>query len=122
MSGRSGVDSSRPPSFIIRASACVLGGNALKYYSSVRLDVRRKESLRDNAGITVKVKVSAAEWGGGRRRGEGGPCFLRVARVRGGESRGNTWKGGGTSTEGVVDTVCGGSASAWCTQRGLHVW
>ncbi|CAM9599156.1 unnamed protein product, partial [Hapterophycus canaliculatus] len=33
------------------------GGNALKYYSSVRLDVRRKESLRDNAGITVKVKV-----------------------------------------------------------------
>ncbi|CAM9319707.1 unnamed protein product [Ectocarpus sp. 6 AP-2014] len=34
------------------------GGNALKYYSSVRLDVRRKESLRDNAGITVKVKVA----------------------------------------------------------------
>ncbi|CAN0187111.1 unnamed protein product [Ascophyllum nodosum] len=34
------------------------GGNALKYYSSVRLDVRRKESLRDNSGITVKVKVA----------------------------------------------------------------
>jgi len=40
------------------------GGNALKYYSSVRLDVRRKESLRDNAGITVKVKVGrSVEWG-----------------------------------------------------------
>lgn len=49
-----------------------VGGNALKYYSSVRLDVRRKESLRDNTGITVKVKVS-------RVRG-GGSCFLRVAR------------------------------------------
>ena len=34
-----------------------VGGNALKYYSSVRLDVRRKESLRDNSGVTVKVKV-----------------------------------------------------------------
>lgn len=38
----------------------VTGGNALKYYSSVRLDVRRKESLRDNSGITVKVKVSGS--------------------------------------------------------------
>lgn len=34
------------------------GGNALKYYASVRLDVRRKEALRDNSGLTVKVKVS----------------------------------------------------------------
>lgn len=33
------------------------GGNALKYYSSVRLDVRRKEALRDNSGVTLKVKV-----------------------------------------------------------------
>lgn len=33
------------------------GGNALKFYSSVRLDTRRKEVLTDNAGINVKVKV-----------------------------------------------------------------
>ncbi|GMH75321.1 hypothetical protein TrST_g7978 [Triparma strigata] len=33
------------------------GGNALKFYSSVRLDTRRKEVLPDNAGINVKVKV-----------------------------------------------------------------
>ena len=33
------------------------GGNALKFYSSVRLDTRRKEVLPDNAGIRVKVKV-----------------------------------------------------------------
>uniref|UniRef100_A0A7R9UET2 Recombinase A n=1 Tax=Pinguiococcus pyrenoidosus TaxID=172671 RepID=A0A7R9UET2_9STRA len=33
------------------------GGNALKYYSSLRLDVRRKEITRENKGITVKVKV-----------------------------------------------------------------
>mmetsp|Transcript_23849 Transcript_23849/g.75063 ORF Transcript_23849/g.75063 Transcript_23849/m.75063 type:complete len:419 (-) Transcript_23849:292-1548(-) len=33
------------------------GGNALKYYSSLRLDVRRKEITRENSGITVKVKV-----------------------------------------------------------------
>lgn len=33
------------------------GGNALKYYSSVRLDIRRKEILPDNAGIRAKVKV-----------------------------------------------------------------
>eukprot|EP01041_Mallomonas_annulata_P000125 gene125-192_t len=33
------------------------GGNALKFYSSVRLDIRRKEILKDNMGITVRVKV-----------------------------------------------------------------
>jgi len=33
------------------------GGNALKFYSSVRLDTRRKEVLADNAGIMCKVKV-----------------------------------------------------------------
>ena len=33
------------------------GGNALKFYSSVRLDTRRKEVLPDNAGIKIKVKV-----------------------------------------------------------------
>ena len=33
------------------------GGNALKFYSSVRLDTRRKEVLPDNHGIRVKVKV-----------------------------------------------------------------
>jgi recombination protein RecA len=33
------------------------GGNALKFYASVRLDTRRKEILPDNAGIRVKVKV-----------------------------------------------------------------
>jgi len=33
------------------------GGNALKFYSSVRLDTRRKEILPDDAGIRVKVKV-----------------------------------------------------------------
>lgn len=33
------------------------GGNALKFYSSVRLDTRRKEVLPDNVGIKVKVKV-----------------------------------------------------------------
>ena len=33
------------------------GGNALKFYASVRLDVRRKEILPDNSGIKCKVKV-----------------------------------------------------------------
>jgi len=33
------------------------GGNALKFYASVRLDSRRKEVLPDNAGIKVKVKI-----------------------------------------------------------------
>jgi len=33
------------------------GGNALKFYASVRLDSRRKEILPDNMGIKVKVKV-----------------------------------------------------------------
>jgi recombination protein RecA len=33
------------------------GGNALKFYSSVRLDSRRKEVLPDNQGIRIKVKV-----------------------------------------------------------------
>ena len=33
------------------------GGNALKFYSSVRVDIRRREVLKDNLGITVKVKV-----------------------------------------------------------------
>jgi recombination protein RecA len=33
------------------------GGNALKFYSSVRLDVRRKEIMKDNVGIRVRIKV-----------------------------------------------------------------
>ena len=33
------------------------GGNALKFYASVRLDSRRKEVLPDNMGIKIKVKV-----------------------------------------------------------------
>jgi len=33
------------------------GGNALKFYSSVRLDIRRKEILGNNEGILAKVKV-----------------------------------------------------------------
>ena len=33
------------------------GGNALKFYSSVRLDTRRKEILPDEKGIRIKVKV-----------------------------------------------------------------
>jgi recombination protein RecA len=33
------------------------GGNALKFYASVRLDTRRKEILPDNMGIRAKVKV-----------------------------------------------------------------
>lgn len=33
------------------------GGNALKFFASVRLDTRRKETLPDNSGIRCKVKV-----------------------------------------------------------------
>eukprot|EP00934_Nitzschia_sp_Nitz4_P003156 Nitzschia sp. Nitz4//scaffold2_size372955//156859//158207//NITZ4_000411-RA/size372955-snap-gene-0.24-mRNA-1//1//CDS//3329546742//3146//frame0 len=33
------------------------GGNALKFFASVRLDARRKEVLPDNKGIRVKVRV-----------------------------------------------------------------
>lgn len=33
------------------------GGNALKFYSSVRVDIRRKEVLKENQGIMVRVKV-----------------------------------------------------------------
>jgi len=33
------------------------GGNALKFYASVRLDIRRKEVMKDGLGTSVKVKV-----------------------------------------------------------------
>ena len=33
------------------------GGNALKFYSSVRLDTRRREILPENSGIRMRVKV-----------------------------------------------------------------
>ena len=33
------------------------GGNALKFYSSVRIDVRRREVMKDNEGISVRTKV-----------------------------------------------------------------
>jgi recombination protein RecA len=33
------------------------GGNALKFYASIRLDTRRKEIMPDNVGIRIKVKV-----------------------------------------------------------------
>lgn len=29
------------------------GGNALKYYSSVRIDVRRTEQLKDSSGAVI---------------------------------------------------------------------
>eukprot|EP00638_Chattonella_subsalsa_P008286 CAMPEP_0117749722 /NCGR_PEP_ID=MMETSP0947-20121206/9896_1 /TAXON_ID=44440 /ORGANISM="Chattonella subsalsa, Strain CCMP2191" /LENGTH=368 /DNA_ID=CAMNT_0005567661 /DNA_START=154 /DNA_END=1260 /DNA_ORIENTATION=- len=34
------------------------GGNALKYYASVRLDIRRREILRENDGLRVNVKIA----------------------------------------------------------------
>jgi recombination protein RecA len=43
--------------FIYGSPEVTSGGNALKFYSSVRLDTRRKEILPDNTGIRVKVKV-----------------------------------------------------------------
>jgi recombination protein RecA len=42
---------------IYGSSEVTAGGNALKFYSSVRLDTRRKEILPDSTGIRVKVKV-----------------------------------------------------------------
>jgi len=33
------------------------GGNALKFFASVRLDTRKKEVLPENVGIRIKVKV-----------------------------------------------------------------
>lgn len=33
------------------------GGNALKFYATIRLDTRRKEILPENAGIRIQVKV-----------------------------------------------------------------
>ena len=33
------------------------GGNALKFYSSVRIDTRRRDVLPDNAGIRIRAKV-----------------------------------------------------------------
>lgn len=33
------------------------GGNALKFYSSVRIDTRRREILPDNSGIRIRAKV-----------------------------------------------------------------
>eukprot|EP00560_Eucampia_antarctica_P000165 CAMPEP_0197833252 /NCGR_PEP_ID=MMETSP1437-20131217/18359_1 /TAXON_ID=49252 ORGANISM="Eucampia antarctica, Strain CCMP1452" /NCGR_SAMPLE_ID=MMETSP1437 /ASSEMBLY_ACC=CAM_ASM_001096 /LENGTH=470 /DNA_ID=CAMNT_0043437209 /DNA_START=52 /DNA_END=1464 /DNA_ORIENTATION=- len=39
------------------SSEVTAGGNALKFYSSVRLDTRRREVLPENAGIRMRVKV-----------------------------------------------------------------
>mmetsp|Transcript_22528 Transcript_22528/g.34827 ORF Transcript_22528/g.34827 Transcript_22528/m.34827 type:complete len:425 (+) Transcript_22528:47-1321(+) len=33
------------------------GGNALKYYASQRMDIRRRETLRDGSGVRVAVKI-----------------------------------------------------------------
>ncbi len=43
------------------------GGNALKFYASVRLEVRRKETIKgpaggDDVGIRVKAKVSGLRY------------------------------------------------------------
>lgn len=37
----------------------MIAGNALKFYSSVRLDIRRKEVIKDSSvkGMIVRVKV-----------------------------------------------------------------
>jgi len=39
------------------SSEVTSGGNALKFYASIRLDTRRKEMLPDNKGIKIKVKT-----------------------------------------------------------------
>jgi hypothetical protein len=33
------------------------GGNALKFYSSVRVDIRKIEVLKENMGVKVRCKV-----------------------------------------------------------------
>ena len=35
------------------------GGNALKFYSSVRLEVRRKETIKGTGGEDVGIRVKA---------------------------------------------------------------
>ena len=48
------------------------GGRALKFYSSVRLDIRRIESIKDGAevvGTRTRVKVVKNKWRRGRHQG-----------------------------------------------------
>jgi hypothetical protein len=33
------------------------GGNALKFYSSVRIDIRKIETLKDNTGVRARTKI-----------------------------------------------------------------
>ncbi len=35
------------------------GGQALKFYASVRLEVRRKQTVEDSAGVGIGIKVKA---------------------------------------------------------------
>ena len=35
------------------------GGNALKFYSSVRLEVRRKETIKGSGGEDIGIRVKA---------------------------------------------------------------
>jgi hypothetical protein len=66
------------------------GGNALKYYASVRLDVRKKETLGSDSsgeapGMRVKVKVAKNKvcgvWGCGGCRGARVRVRVRVRAV-----------------------------------------
>jgi hypothetical protein len=69
------------------------GGNALKYYASVRLDVRKKETLGNDStgeapGMRVKVKVAKNKVGQAGRGG-GGASRLDVCSHR---RRHQCWK------------------------------
>lgn len=54
------------------------GGNALKFYSSVRLEVRRKETIKGSDGLDVGIRVKAKV-----RRPPRVPLFVSTACIRG---------------------------------------
>ena len=58
------------------------GGQALKFYASVRLEVRRKQTVEDSSGTGIGIKVKAKVCSTGLSATEGTCIVTAVGRVR----------------------------------------
>ena len=92
------------------------GGQALKFYASVRLEVRRKQTVEDSSGTGIGIKVKAKVCSMGLNATEGTCIMTAVGPVR---PKGGVWGVvGGGLWEGVGGG--GGGGGQWWQRAETH--
>jgi len=87
------------------------GGKALKFYASVRIDIRRKDTLKDAAGTAIGTFAGAAAVGGTAAGGAAGT---------GSAVTGNTAFAGGATAAGATEPSTTGRGSVVPPPRSIH--